>query len=74
MVDRRGQPRLAHEALAERRVLGELRRDQLERDRPVEVELHGAVDDAHAAAAGDPDDAMSGEDVALLQMRHDIPL
>ena len=36
MVDRRREPALALEARAEHRVLGEARRDQLQRDRPVE--------------------------------------
>ncbi len=70
MVDRGGRARLAHEALAEVGVLGELRRDQLQRDRAVEVELERAVDDAHAAAARDPQDAVAGELVSLVQGGH----
>ena len=51
VVDRRGQPRLAQEPLAEAHVLGQLRREDLQRDVAVEREVVGAVDDAHPAAA-----------------------
>ena len=61
MVERRGEPRLAQEALAEALVLGELGRDQLERDRPLEREVGRAVDDAHAAAADHLLDAVARE-------------
>ena len=61
MVDGGREPRLAQEALAERLVARELGRDELQRDRPVERELGGAVDDAHAAATDDAVDAVAGE-------------
>jgi hypothetical protein len=51
-----------------------VRGDQLERDHAVEVELDGPVDDAHAARSGDALDAMTREDVALMQIGHDLPL
>ena len=51
VVDRGGQPRLAQEALAEALVLGELGGEDLQRHRPLECEVVGAVDDAHPAAA-----------------------
>ena len=70
VVDRGRRPRLAHEAVAEVGVLGQLRRDQLQRDGAVEVELEGPVDDAHAAAAGDRQDPVAGELVSLVQGGH----
>ena len=70
VVDRRGDARLALEALAEAGVAGAVRGDELERDRPAERELGRAVDDAHAAAAGDRLDATAGEDGAWEQIGH----
>ena len=58
------------EAVAERRVAGALRREELQRDRTPEAELDGAVDDAHAAAAGDPFDAAAGELIACRELNH----
>ena len=52
VVDRRGELRLAQEALAEALVLGQLGGDQLQRDGPLERQVGGAVDHAHAAATG----------------------
>ena len=63
MIDQRGEPRLALEALAERRIGGAIGGDQLERDGPPEVELDRPVDDAHAAATRDRFDAEITEDV-----------
>ncbi len=74
VIDRGGEAGLGHEALAEADVLGEVRGDQLERDGAIEIELDSAIDHAHAAAAGDADDAMTGEDVTLLQVGHDLSL
>ena len=51
VVERRGGLRLAHEALAARRVADRRRRQHLERHRPLEPSVEGAVDDAHAAGA-----------------------
>ena len=63
MVDRRRHPRLALEALAEVRVGGAVRGDQLERDGAPEVELDGPIDDAHLAAPSDLFDPVSTEHV-----------
>ena len=61
MVDRGGDLPLALEALAEGDV-GRVRGgDELQRDRPAQRELGGAEHDAHAAAAGDLVDPVSGE-------------
>ena len=70
MVDRRGHPRLALEALAEVGVGGVLGRDQLQRDRAPERQLRRPVDDAHAAAAGDRLDAAPGNMSALEHIGH----
>ena len=61
MVDRRSQPRLAMEALAEALVLRQLRSKQLEGDLALEREILGEVDDAHAAPADDRVEAVAGE-------------
>ena len=61
MLERRRQPRLAQEALAEAHVLGEVRREQLQRDVAVEREIVGAIDDAHPAAAEQRLDPVAGE-------------
>ena len=61
MVDRRSQLRLAQEAVAERLVLGEARSEQLERDLPLEPQILGQVDDAHAAQAQQRLDPVAGE-------------
>ncbi len=44
--------------------------DELQRDHAVEIELHGAVHDAHAAAPGDALDAVTGEHVSGLDVGH----
>ena len=61
MVDRRGQLRLAQEAVTERFVLGEAGGKQLERDLPLEPQILGQVDDAHAAPAQQRLDPIAGE-------------
>ena len=70
VVDRGGGARLADEALAEVGVPRQLRGDELQRDGAVEVELECSVDHAHAPAAGDPQDAVAGELVSLVQAGH----
>jgi hypothetical protein len=70
MVDRRGHPRLSLEPLAEALVAGAVRRQQLQRDRPAEAQLGGAVDHAHAAAAGDRFDAAAGELGTWFELGH----
>ena len=61
MVDRRGQLRLAQEAATERFVLGESGSEQLERNPPLEPQILGHVDDAHAAPAEQRLDPITGE-------------
>ena len=61
MVDRRGQLRLAQEAVAERLVLGEAGSEQLERNPPLEPQIFGQVDDAHATPAEQRFDPVAGE-------------
>ena len=61
MVDRRGQLRLAQEAVTERFVLGEAGSQQLERNLPLEPQILGQVDDAHAAPAQQRLDPVAGE-------------
>ena len=70
VVDRRRDPRLALEALAEARVPRPVGGDQLEGDRAPQRELGRPVDDAHAAAAGDRLDAAAGELGAWEQVGH----
>ena len=72
VVDQRGQPRLALEALAEGRVGGAVGGDQLQRDRAPEVELDRPVDDAHAAAPRDRFDAEITEDITRSERCHAI--
>ena len=61
MVERGGEAWLAQEAGTERLVLGQLRRDQLQRDRALERQVDRPVDDAHAAAADQRLDPVAGE-------------
>ena len=70
VIDRRRHPRLALEALAEVAVGGVLGRDQLERDRASQRDLGRAVDDAHAAAAGDRLDTAARDMSALEHVGH----
>ena len=70
VVDRGGHPRLAREALAELGVACALGGDDLQRDGTLEVELHGAVDDAHAAAGDDALDAAAAEQLAWVKLGH----
>ncbi len=60
-VDERArQPRLADEALGEARIRGGVeRRELLQRDEPIEVELPREVDDRHPAATELADDAVA---------------
>ena len=70
MLDRRRDARLALEALAERDVPGEVRRDHLQRHRPLERELRGAVHHPHPAAAHDPLDAAAREQGPCREFGH----
>ena len=70
VVDRGGHPPLALEAVPELLVAGAIGRQQLQRNGPPEAQLGGAVDHAHAAAAGDRFDAAAGELVAWFELGH----
>ena len=61
MIDRRGELRFAQEAVPERLVLGESGSQQLERNPPLEPQILGQVDDAHAAQAEQRHDPIAGE-------------
>ena len=61
MVDRRGQLRLTQEAVTERFVLGEAGSEQLQRNVPLEPQILGQVDDAHAAEAQQRLDPVAGD-------------
>ena len=61
VVDRCGQAGLAEEALAEALVLRELGGEDLQRDRPLECQVVGAVDDPHPAPADQRLEAVAGE-------------
>ena len=61
MVDRRGQLGLTEEAVAERVVLGEIDGQELQRDPPLEPQVLGEVDHAHAAQAEQRLDPVAGE-------------
>ena len=67
VVDVRLELALAPEPLAEQDVVAQVRREDLERHRPVERDLLGLVDDAHPALAEDPGDPVSAERGALLE-------
>jgi hypothetical protein len=68
VVDRGQHARLALEAGSEALVGRQLRRDDLQRHRPVERDLRRAVDGAHAALAGHPLDAVAGESLAGCEL------
>ena len=56
-----GEAGLAQEALAEAGPVDQLAGDHLQRHRPVEAEVGGAVDDAHAAARDQLFDPVAGD-------------
>ena len=58
MIERRGCPRLAHEAIEDVLVLGDLLRQELERHLPPQLGVLGLVDDTHAAAADFGEDSV----------------
>ena len=61
MVEAGGEARLAQEAVAEALVVGELPRDHLQRDRPVESQVGRPVDDPHPAPRDQRVEAVAGE-------------
>src|SRR5262249_57317985 len=74
MLDRGRRPRLGAKARPEVLVMCELRPDHLERDRPVELELAGEVDDPHAAVAERSLDPVTAEQRARREARRpDLP-
>jgi hypothetical protein len=72
MVDRRGHARFALEALAKLGIAGMVAGDHLQRDGALEVQLHGAIDDAHPAACDDLFDAAAAQQVARGQLGHGV--
>ena len=63
--ERRGRPGLAEEAFAELRPDGQLRRQHLDGHGPVEREIAGEIDRAHAAATELALDGVTGAQGAL---------
>jgi hypothetical protein len=61
MLQRHHELRLAREPLAEALVPRQRRRDELERDRPLQAQVVGAIDDTHSAAADQLLDPVSEE-------------
>ena len=75
VLERHGELRLAREALAEALIQRQLGRHQLQRDRPFQPQVEGAVDDAHPAAADqlvDPIADELGADPDLCLSAHGI--
>ena len=59
MVERRGDARFADEPVSEGDILGEVRREDLEGDPALQLEMLGEVDDAHPAPGDDPFETMA---------------
>ena len=70
MLHRSGGARLRQEALAALRIVSERRRDHLDGDVAVEIELAGTVNDSHAAPTDDRLDATLSEKRARNQDAH----
>ena len=64
MIQGRGRPGLALEALQRLPVVGVLLRQDLQRHRAAEADVLGPVDDAHATAAQPLGDAIVGDGLA----------
>lgn len=64
VIERRGRPGFALEALDCGRVVCQFSGKELERDLPAEPQILGTVDDAHAAATEFFDDAVVGDGLA----------
>ena len=69
VLEARGGERLAHEELAQVGRRRRARADQLQRDGAPELGVVGAVDDAHAADAGERLDGVAGDDRARRHAR-----
>lgn len=61
MIDRRGEPRLVEEARPEPLVLAELGSEQLQRHPATQIQVRGAIDDAHPAPPDHPLEAIATE-------------
>src|ERR1700760_2094403 len=70
MIKRGGEVGLTGEPLPEVGLAGQLGGDRLDRHRPPKAELDGAIDDAHAAAAGDLLQSAPRKRRARCQIRH----
>ena len=70
MLDARRGARLAQEPLADVVVVEQLRRDHLQRDDPLELELDRAVDHAHPAATDQRLDPVAGHHRAGRELPH----
>ena len=68
MIQRGGEAALALEARAEHAVAGEVGREHLQRDRPIERHVRRAVDDAHPSPPGHCVDAVAREGRADAQL------
>ena len=68
VLERHGELRLAREAFAEALIERQLGRHELQRDRPFQPQVVGAVDDAHAAAADQLLDPIADEVGADLDL------
>ena len=64
MIERRGGSRLGVEPAQTIGVGGDLRRQQLQRDRTIELRIVRAIDLAHAAGADPRDDAIAADGAA----------
>ena len=70
MVERRGRFGFEHEAFPSVLVAGQIGREELQGDKPIEVRVEGLVDDAHAAATQLFQDPVVGNSLAF----HRTPL
>ena len=64
MIDRRRRARLVEEPLHDRRVARQLRQQHLERRRPPELDVLGAIHHAHAALPELGDDPVVTDDLS----------
>jgi hypothetical protein len=70
VIERGGQLRFAQEALAEALIVGKLRREQLERDLPVQAQMLCEIDAGHATPAEQPLDPVAGDHRADTGIDH----
>jgi hypothetical protein len=72
VLERHRDLRLARETLVEALVEREVRGDELQRDRPLEPQVIGAVDDSHSAPSDELLDAVAEELRADLKLGMDV--